>query len=292
MRCPLRLIGVLVLTCIAMQASDGWRPLWNGRDLAGWRSWLRAPEPTSVVPGIARGADGKYTAPLGPDRDPLKVFTVVEVDGRPAIRISGEAFGELRTVESFSNYRLRLQFKWGTKKWPPRNAPATPRDSGLLYHIHSGPGTVWGTWPRSFEFQIEEHDVGDLYAVGSEISVRSHPLTTAAGKTLFVYDPQGEWRSFSQIPGKQEGRCVKQPDNEKPTGEWNVLELVCCGEDCVHIVNGRVVMRLHGPRRIDGVQPAEVTSGPVLLQSEGSEVFYRDIEVQPITAIPPEYAEH
>ncbi len=238
---------------------------------------------------MVRGADGKYAEAIGYDRDPLKVFTVVEVDGRPAIRVSGEAFGELRTVESLSNYRLRLQFKWGEKRWPPRNQASTPRDSGLLYHIHSVPGTVWDTWPRAYEFQIQEHDVGDLYAVGSEISVRCRPRPMPDGKTLYVYDPQGDWREFSQVPGKKDGRCVKQPDNEKRTGEWNTLELVCFGEDSLHIVNGKVVMRLHAPRRIDGVQPAVVTAGPILLQSEGAEVYYRDIEVQSITAIPPEF---
>jgi hypothetical protein len=87
------------------------------------------------------------------------------VDGHPAIRISGEVFGELRTKESFSNYHLRLQFKWGEKKWPPRDAAATPRDSGLLYHVHSAPVEGGRLWARSIELQIQEHDVGDLYAL-------------------------------------------------------------------------------------------------------------------------------
>ena len=34
-----------------------------------------------------------------------------------------------------------------------------------------------------------------------------------------------------------------------------------------------------------------MTSGPIILQSEGAEVFYRDIEIRPITAIPPEFVE-
>jgi len=96
-------------------------------------------------------------------------------------------------------------------------------------------------------------------------------------KSLFDYDPNGTWKVFSQVPGA-EGRCVKQPDNEKPNGEWNTLELVCFGEDSIHIVNGKVVMRLHGPRRIDGPTPAPVTAGPIILQSEGSELYYRDVE--------------
>ena len=98
----------------------------------------------------------------------------------------------------------------------------------------------------------------------------------------------GEYKVFSQVPGK-EGRCINQPDNEKPGGEWNTVELVCFGEDCIHIVNGKVVMRLHVPRRIDDPNPLPVTSGPIILQSEGEEVFYRDIECKPITSLPSEF---
>ena len=144
------------------------------QDLAGWTTWMRQPEPTSDVPGLKRSADGKYTEPIGSGRDPLNVFTVARnVDGRPAIRISGEVFGELRTTRAFQNYHLKLQFKWGDKKWPPRDGADTPRDSGLLYHVHAAAGAEGRTWARSVELQIQEHDVGDLYAVGSAIAVRA-----------------------------------------------------------------------------------------------------------------------
>ena len=44
---------------------------------------------------------------------------------------------------------------------------------------------------------------------------------------------------FPQSQGAS-ARCIKQPDNEKPAGEWNAVELV---DDAIHIVNGKVVMR-------------------------------------------------
>jgi Domain of Unknown Function (DUF1080) len=288
MRVP-RLLAAILLASIAIRAENGWTPLWNGKNLDGWTTWMRQPEPTSEVSGLARDGQGKYTEPIGSGRDPLKVFTVVNnVDGRPAIRISGEVFGELRTKATFKNYRLRLQFKWGEKKWPPRDGATTPRDSGLLYHVHNPPGVGGRTWARSIELQIQEHDVGDLYAVGSAIAVRAKPRP-GTQPVLYDYDPAGEWTFFSQSQGAS-GRCIKQPDNEKPTGEWNVVELIAFGEDAIHIVNGKIVMRLHGPLRIDSDVPSSVTSGPIILQSEGAEVFYRDIEVRSISAIPPEFA--
>ena len=280
---------VLLLANLDLRAQSGWRSLWNGKDLDGWTTWMRQPEPTSNVPGLQRGADGKYTEPIGSGRDPLKVFTVASnVDGRPAIRISGEVFGELRSRASFKDYHLKLQFKWGEKKWPPRDREGTQRDSGLLYHVHNEPGVNGRTWARSIELQIQERDVGDLYAVGSAIAVRAKPRT-GTQPVLYDYDPSGEWTFFSQIQGSS-GRCIKSPDNENPTGQWNTVELIAFGEDAIHIVNGKVVMRLRGSLRIDGPVPASVTSGPIILQSEGAEVFYRDIQVRSITAIPAEFA--
>jgi hypothetical protein len=184
---------------------------------------------------------------------------------------------------------LKLQFKWGEKKWPPRDRPETQRDSGLLYHVHAEPGAQGRTWARSIELQIQEHDVGDLYAVGSTIGVRSK-VRSGTNPALYDYDPTGEWFFFSQSHGSS-GRCIKQPDNEKPTGEWNTVELIAFQNDAIHIVNGKVVMRLRDPMRIDTDTPTPVTSGPIILQSEGAEVYYRDIQVRPIDAIPAEYIE-
>jgi hypothetical protein len=93
-------MGTLGAVMIAKPAAqNAWTSLWNGTDLAGWTTWMRQPEPTSEVPGLKRSADGRYTEPIGSGLDPLKVFTVArDVDGGPAIRISGEVFGELRTT--------------------------------------------------------------------------------------------------------------------------------------------------------------------------------------------------
>lgn len=291
MRYPLMLIGC-ALACTVARADDGWKPLWNGKDLSGWSVWLAKPHASVVVEDHPKDAYGNYTQPLGA-RDPLGVFTVATVDGQPALRVSGQVFGELRTKDSFTNYHLRMQFKWGEKKWPPRAGATTPRDSGILYHVHAAPGAEGRTWARSIELQIQERDVGDLYSIGAMIYVRSKLRAgTGSGATprpTYDYDPTGPWNVFAQVPG-MDGRCVKQPDAEKPTGEWNTVEVICLGEDSIHVVNGKVVMRLHGPRRIDTPVPQPVTSGPLILQSEGAELFYRAVEIRSITAVPAEFA--
>jgi hypothetical protein len=42
--------------------------------------------------------------------------------------------------------------------------------------------------------------------------------------------------------------------------------------------------------RIDREVPEPVNAGQIILQSEGAEIFYRNIEIRPISAVPPEFA--
>lgn len=53
-------------------------------------------------------------------RDPLKIFTIEEMDGEPVLHISGQVYAGLTSLESFKDYHLSLEYKWGKKKYPPR----------------------------------------------------------------------------------------------------------------------------------------------------------------------------
>ncbi len=288
---PKLLSGRTVLAFFAVNglaaAETAWRPLFNGRDLSGWETFMAKPDPSWDVPGLKRDANGKYLEPIGKNRDPLKVFVVENIDGGPAIHVSGQGFGVMTTNESFGNVHVRLQVKWGGKKWGSKLN--SPRDCGLLYLVHSEPGFDHETWPRSIEFQIQEHDMGDLYALGAQITVLARP-ETANGRTLYHYDPAGQPVLFVQQPPVG-NRCIKRDDPEKPNGEWNALDLICINGDSIHIVNGKVVMRLRHAERLDEAAPVPLLSGQISLQTEGAEVFYRRIEVQPVTAVPTEFAE-
>jgi Domain of Unknown Function (DUF1080) len=280
----------LCLANVALAADASWQPLFNGRDLAGWDTWMmNKPDPAWDVPGLKRATNGVYLEVVGKNRDPLNVFTVTNVDGGPAIHISGQGFGVMMTAATFTNFHLRLQVRWGESRWSKK--AKLPRDSGLLYFCHGEPGAVDNTWPRSIEFQIQEHDMGDLFALGSQITVPARMQTGTNGRASYFYDPKGEPTVFMQK--KPVGnRCIKLVDAEKPKGEWNTLDLICFNGDSIHVVNGQVVMRLHDARRLDGPAPAPLASGAISLQTEGAEVFYRAVELQPITEIPAEYAEH
>ena len=86
-------------------------------------------------------------APIGLNRDPQQVFSVITEDGAQALCISGEQFGGISTVQAFENYHLQLQFKWGKLKWYPRKN--AKMDSGVLYHANGGHGADAGFWLQS-----------------------------------------------------------------------------------------------------------------------------------------------
>src|SRR5207244_1935234 len=80
---------------LALPAQDRdpeWRALFNGKDLAGWETWLGKPNKAIDVPGLEKNAQGEYAGPVGLDKDPKGVFSVIEVDGKPAVRVSGEVW--------------------------------------------------------------------------------------------------------------------------------------------------------------------------------------------------------
>jgi len=155
-----------------------WVPLFNGQDLYGWEKYLGVPNAESHVPILTTDIDGNYITDLGIGNDPLEVFSVVTQDGQPAIRVSGEVFGTLIFKGANQNYHLKLEYKWGEKKWPPRKD--LPRDSGLLYHGFGEPGCVRMRWHHSQELQIQEGDCGDYWTVGDvEIDIPSTKKRTA-----------------------------------------------------------------------------------------------------------------
>jgi hypothetical protein len=246
--------------------------LFNGKDLTGWDTYIgpnydTARKKFDSIPGT------------GLNNDPTKVFSVVEVDGGPAIRVSGEKFGGISTTEEFSNYHLSIQFKWGEAKYAPKLDAV--RDSGLLYHAVGDHGADSGFWMRSQECQVEEGNTGDYWGcAGGAFDV---PVTKAGDN--YLYDQFGKLTAFAEK--SEAGRhATKSPDAEKPSGEWNTLELYCYGDTAVHVVNGVVTMRLYKSRQIDGANVAPLKKGKIQIQSEGAEVYYKNLELERISAMP------
>jgi hypothetical protein len=216
----------------------------------------------------------------GLNNDPLKVFSVYTDHDEVILKISGENFGGISTKREFENYHLRLDFKWGTRKYHPKKRDK--RDSGLLYHAGGSHGADFGFWMRSQEFQIQEGDCGDYWGVaGGSFEVPA--FAQDSGK--FVYAADKPLLLFNEVSPNGR-RCIKNPDAEKATGEWNTLELYCFGDTAVHVVNGKVVMALYKSGYLHNGSLVSLKKGKIQLQSEGAEVYYKNINVRSIKELP------
>jgi hypothetical protein len=278
------LVSVSIQAAPSPSPSADWTSLFNGRDLAGWETWLGIPHASVTGLNLPKDDAGKYTAAQGLDSDPKRVFTVVTVDGAPAIRISGEMFGALTSREEYGDFHLRLEFKWGDKRWPPRETAV--RDSGILYYAVGEHGSADNkAWMRSLECQVQEHDVGDFWGVGGMYVDVAGDAEGEGKDRKVVHRPGAPIVTVGGTPR----RAIKALDNEKPTGAWNTVEVLCVRGTCLHVVNGKTNLVLANPRQTaaDG-SLVPLTKGRLQIQSEGAEVFYRNIQVRPIAAFPAE----
>ena len=239
--------------------------LFNGKDLDGWYTWLRGT---------------KY-------EDRRDVFSVV--DGQ--IRISGDGYGYLATHKAYRDYLLVVEFRWGERNHLDRQGKA--RDSGLFLHATGSDGNSAdgeGAFMAAIECQIMEAAVGDLMLIrgndnGTRIPLR---LSTTVSKTRDVDDwPYFavEGSSYSLETWGRINRIGKRADwqdifgirdtsrVEKTNGGWNRLECLCRGDIIRVTLNGRTINAAHN------VLPR---AGKILLQCEGSEVFFRRVDLIPL----------
>ena len=264
----------------------GWRPLLD-ETLSAWEIWMGSPHASvaGLPDGTPRSANGRSGPPMGLGNDPKQVFSVRLEAGEPVLHVTGEIWGGLTTRESFSNYHLRLEVKWGTRKWEPRLT--LPRNSGLLYHCTGPHAAFWNTWKRSLEFEIQEKDMGDLYPLGG---ARGDVLLVKSPSKIWIHDRAGALVTVGAgVPEQGGNRAAHRlGDFEKPSGEWNTLELYTVGRTAVHVVNGQVVNVIRNTAMLDGTPAVELAlaGGQLQLQSESAEVYYRRIEIRPITDFP------
>ena len=211
---------VFVVKNIAPVSSQPFKKLFNGKDLDGWNTFLKD---------------------IGTNKDPNNNFRIEN----GVLHVIGKDLGYVITQKPFHNYHFKVEFKWGERRWPPRENEK--RDAGVCYNISTNePDSIW---PQSIECQVQEGDVGDFWLLG---------FSTIKTKGI------------QNIPSPHT-RMTKQKDAEKPYGEWNTVEIISCNGKCVHIVNGVVV---------NVGEEASVKDGRILLQSEYAEVYYRNPQIR------------
>ncbi|MCK8496006.1 DUF1080 domain-containing protein [Spirosoma sp. RP8] len=262
----------------------GWTPLLD-KNLSQWETYLSYSHKTGYNGKIPTDAAGNPIQPIGYNKDSTHVFSVSSEPGGPVLRVSGTIYGCLFTRQDYENYHLTLQVKWGTQKHDPRKNML--RDSGILYHSTGEAGAeYWRSWMLSQEFQIMEGHMGDFWCqANSAIDIRSFQSEGIMNRVADEKQPFAPFKKGSDF------FCLRSANYESPVGEWTTLELICFEGKSLHIVNGHVVMVLKDSRytKPDG-QDVAMRKGKLQLQSEAAEVFYRDIRIKPLTAMPQAYA--
>ncbi len=209
-----------------------------------------------------RNLDGfdTFLKTKGLNNDPEKVFQVQ--DGM--LHISGAEYGYVITKKEYENYHLRAEFKWGEGTYAPRAGRA--RDSGILFHV-VGPNDVW---PQSIEYQMIEGRTGEIILVGDGTSITVGGVTVTRGKDKGTHIARHNQGSWQDVAGYRDPKM----EYENPHGEWNVMELFADGDTIKFVVNNKVA------NQGSGAKPAR---GKILFQSEGAEVWFRNMELRPLS---------
>lgn len=232
--------------------------LFEGDSLRGFESWLKG-----------SGRD-----------DPNKVFSVR--DG--ILHVSGDGFGYVSTQRSYRDYRLVAEFKWGKKT----DGGKYVRNSGILLHATGPHGGGGGVWMASIECQLAQGCVGDLIPIrGKDAQGKAIPVEFKS-ETVLGPDKRPRWKTGGELrtfanrqlwwslhdPDFKELLDTRgQKDVESPLGEWTKVECTCRGSKIEVAVNGVKINEC-----VDAVPAA----GRVLFQSEGFEVFFRNVALLPL----------
>jgi len=161
---------ILLGLSLAVSCHPRRESLFNGRDLDGW----------TIYAG-------------DPDVDPDSYFYVK--DG--VIETVGVPNGYLRTVNSYSDYHLHVEWRY----------PDEAVNSGVMVHVN-GPDLLW---PAHYQGQLKHGDAGDfiVHGVGEKATIRDTVYTSTE-----TYKPV--------IPKEHESV-------ENPAGSWNHYDIICKG---------------------------------------------------------------
>jgi hypothetical protein len=241
------------------QAAGGWTPLFNGRDLDGWYTFLQE---------------------HGKNSDPDRVITIEGGEihlYKHAAEGSKVVMGYIGTEKEFGDYHLRFQYRWGEKKFEPRFR--MKRDAGLYYHI-LGPDAVW---PRALQFQVEQDNVGDLIALhGFQLDSWVDPKTRDEAMPTFLGTEDG---GVPRVLGGKGIAYQKHLAGRHEVEGWNTAEIVARADTTTHLLNGKVMNRGKAVRLVDpekGGDPRPITRGRIALEIEAAEIFFRNVEIRPL----------
>jgi hypothetical protein len=145
------------------------------------------------------------------------------------IHITGNPFGYMRTKDTYSDYNLHVEWRY----------PSEATNSGVFVHAQP-PDSIW---LKCVECQLQAGNAGDFVCMnGADMSERTDKSKVFVKKLA--------------------------SSSEKPTGEWNTMEITCKSNTIEVVVNG--VFQNKGTN-------VNLSKGSICLQSEGKDIEFRNV---------------
>jgi len=217
-----------------------WIPLFNGKDLTGWTPKFKGHDLGENVKNTFRVVDGLLTVSY----DQYDQF--------------GGTFGHLFYEKPFSNYRLRVEYRFvgeqvkGGPGWAWRN-------NGVMIH---GQTAETMKKDQSFPDSIEVQLLG-----GKEKGERSTANLCTPGTHVV-------------IDGKLVKKHVINSKSKTYRGDqWVTVEIEARGNTVKHLCEGQVVLQYTDPQLDDGTK---LTGGTISIQAESHPCQFRKIEIMPL----------
>jgi hypothetical protein len=246
--------------CLAACATNagpsgpGWRPLFDGKTLAGWTPKIRS-------------------FPLGENY--LDTFSA----GNGVLKVSydrydkfGERYGHLFYKTPFKAYRLRMEYRFiGTT---PADTPAWAQANNGVMIFSQDPKTmaVGDSFPVSVEAQIlgpakgQKRTNGNMCSPGTNVVMGGKLVTEHCINSTVPAAPNGEWVKF-EVDVSPTGEVVEW-QNGVETIRFSGVQLDPEGR----MANSKPLIAAAGGKlMLDG--------GYVSLQSEGAPIEFRHIEI-------------
>lgn len=231
-----------------------WISLFNGQNLDGWQP---------KITGFAFGEN--YNDTFRVEDGVLKVVydKYEQFDGR---------FGHLFYKQPFSQYRLRLEYRFVGEQAPEGPGWAL-RNSGIMLHCQKPETMAVGqNFPVCLEAQLlggdGEHDrsTGNLCTPGTHVVMDGKLVTT---------------------------HCISSKSETYHGDQWVSAEVEVHGGKLIrHIINGQTVIEYTDPQLDDKDGDAQklieagadkmITEGYISLQAESHPVEFRNIELLPL----------
>jgi len=231
-------------------AKEKWVPLFNGKDLTGWKAKIAGHDLGDNFGNTFRVEDGL----LKVSYDQYKAF-----DGR---------FGHLFYEKPFSNYRLRVEYRFVGEQVPGGPGWAL-RNNGIMIHGQS-PESMGKAqnFPVSIEVQLLGGDgthprsTGNLCTPGTNVVMDGKLITP---------------------------HVINSSSKTYHGDQWVTVEVEVRGRTIKHIVNGETVLVYDDPQLDETDGDARkllaagakkmLTGGSISLQSESHPTEFRKVEI-------------